>query len=131
MKRQFVDSPIPVAAEKDVTDFGRKKHPGPSAGDFCVYLEKHLKCPWNKRAAKVFAANFIEIGWSEHEDQETIEHVFLAHLTQLQRHFLRANREPDELTPREVEAMLDNARSSRRRNVSAQLLKRTTCSIFF
>ncbi|KZS99613.1 uncharacterized protein LAESUDRAFT_667790 [Laetiporus sulphureus 93-53] len=100
LRRDFVDSPVPVASEEEVYAFDAKKHPGPSKSNFRLHLSGHLISMWNKKAAAVFADDFVSIGLTDFQDKMQIQRMFLVHLITLRaqhRKLCQDGQEPSQL----------------------------------
>ncbi|KZT02933.1 uncharacterized protein LAESUDRAFT_660664, partial [Laetiporus sulphureus 93-53] len=125
--RDFVDSPLPVASLEDLQAFDRKKHDGPSKGNFRLQMTGSLKSRWNKQAAGVFAENFMSIGVSDCQDKSKIECMFATHLATLRSQYRRQLRGGEEPSEVDIDREIEEKREHRRRAVSIALQITSTC----
>ncbi|KZT04093.1 uncharacterized protein LAESUDRAFT_658585 [Laetiporus sulphureus 93-53] len=111
----FIDSPIPVASDKEAQAFEQHKHPGPSRADFRLHLSGSLTSKWNKQAAAVFSEEFINLGFSDHHNDKDIKHMFSVHLATLRAQYKKQLTGTEEPTQVEFDRQTEDNREHRRR----------------
>jgi hypothetical protein len=115
-----------LATAKDVDFFEQTSKRGPTSERFRVSLSGRLASAWNKRAAEVFANDFITSKWYRCQDQAFLQRAFRTHLIQLrnqytaQQSFQTADSEAeDERSQALSDGRKKMARNARRRSVGA------------
>ena len=119
MERPDTEDLIAVISNAVADAYARKMHPGPSIQDFRVHLTGSLSSRWNKKAAEIFAEDFLALGWAECRDKNAIRRVFMVHLINLRKQY-RKTLGP--LTQQELDREKKILRDNRRREVSSQCL---------
>ena len=116
MNREGIDSPFPPnPSVAELKNFNKRKQGGPTIDDFRIDVSgRHLRSPWNRRAAQIFAAEYIKLEDAETKDRRVVEEAFLSHIPGLcgQYKKLLPDYEPD------VVAETRNVQANRRRKVS-------------
>jgi hypothetical protein len=121
MKRPTNNSPfINLPSEDEVQRFDRTKKGGPTKKSFRIALTTTPASSWNKRAADIFAQDFVASGSYASNDQVLVQKLFLVHLGHLINQYKttlkrQVNSEP---TQSDLDQAEMEAQSQRRRSVS-------------
>lgn len=125
MGRKNPEAPITdLASTAEVELFERTSKNGPTLKRFRVSLEGRLASLWNKRAAEIFAREFVRLRY-RCQDETVVRKVFQTHLRYLRQLYVRqqalqnANVDSDD---ERIQIFSDQqrqmARNTRRRSVS-------------
>jgi hypothetical protein len=136
MGRKSPNVPIPstaTATAAEVEFFEKTSKRGPDLKRFKVSLTGRPASAWNKRAAEIFAENFVRSGWYQCRDQAFIERTFRTHLHQLRNQFsiqqtiqTRGSESDDERNQALSDKRKKMSRNARRRSVRTSDVQSST-----
>ena len=121
----FPEVPIKVPSPAQLKRFNRtkKQQDGPILDDLHLDFESGgLASHWNKRAAALFANDFVMCSESSRKDKKVVEAAFKVHLKALRLRYLKQVHEEEEASDPEYDLEVERqrtlkARENRRRSV--------------
>lgn len=123
MGREHRTSPfIGLPSDAELKAFAKHKSGGPTLKDFRVDVSgKNKRSPWNRRCAKLFAAEYVKLPNAMSRNLKTVEEGFLSHVQTLCNQYktLMADESDEDIDAND--ASRANVRRSRRKKVSSYI----------
>ncbi|KAG2112784.1 hypothetical protein BD769DRAFT_1364334 [Suillus cothurnatus] len=116
MKRKDRNAPFsPLPTTQVVESFKKTGAGSPTLDNFRVNILGKPVDKWNKAAAQLFAAYFVESGWFSCAEVDVVAQAFTRHIPALQRQYKRSCQVEDERPEDELDIVDAEAADARRR----------------